>query len=61
MNPNTHQIQQSVYVATENPDRKDEDDVFKILSNVGPEDVADEAAGSSCKMDSYAATPTYEI
>jgi branched-chain amino acid transport system substrate-binding protein len=61
MNPNTHQLQQSVYVATENPDRRDQDDVFKILSNVAPEEVADDAAGGACKMETYAATPTYEV
>jgi branched-chain amino acid transport system substrate-binding protein len=61
MNPNTHQLQQSVYVATENLERRDADDVFKILSNVAPEEVADDAAGGACKMDSYAATPTYEV
>lgn len=61
MNPNTHQLQQSVYVATENPDRRDDDDVFKILSNVAPEEVADDPTGGECKMDSYQATPTYEV
>jgi len=61
MNPNTHQLQQSVYVATENLERRDEDDVFKILSQVAPEEVADDVAGDACKLDSYAATPTYEV
>ena len=46
MNPNTHQLQQSVYMATENLERKDDADVFKILSRVSPEEVADDAAGS---------------
>jgi branched-chain amino acid transport system substrate-binding protein len=61
MNPNTHQLQQSIYVATENLERKDDDDVFKILANVAPGEVADDAAGGACKMDSYEATPTYEV
>jgi branched-chain amino acid transport system substrate-binding protein len=60
MSPITHQLQQSVYVATENLDRRDDDDVFKILSRVDPEEVADDAAGGACKMDTYEATPTYE-
>ena len=61
MNPNTHQLQQSVYVATENLERRDDDDVFKILSCVSPEEVADDTAASSCKLDSYEATPVYEV
>lgn len=61
MNPNTHQLQQSVYVATENVDRRDEDDVFKILSRVSPEEVADDPAECACKLESYEATPTYEV
>ena len=61
MNPKNHHLQQSVYVAVENLERRDEDDVFKILSNVAPEQVADSDANSPCKMESYDATPTYEV
>jgi branched-chain amino acid transport system substrate-binding protein len=61
MNPKTHHLQQSVYVAVENLERRDEDDVFKILSSAGPEEVADSDANSPCKMESYEATPTYEV
>jgi branched-chain amino acid transport system substrate-binding protein len=61
MNPNTHHLQQSVYMATENLERQAADDVFKILSRVGPEEVADDAAGGACKLEPYEATPTYEV
>ena len=61
MNPNTHQLQQAVYMAMENLERRDDDDVFKILSRVGPEEVADDAADNRCQLESYAATPTYEV
>lgn len=61
MNPNTHQLQQSVYMATENLERGDEDDVFKILSRVSPEEVADDAAENACQLEPYEATPTYEV
>jgi len=60
MNPNTHQLQQSVYIATENPERREDDDVFKILARVSPEEAADDAATCECKLESYQATPTYE-
>jgi branched-chain amino acid transport system substrate-binding protein len=61
MNPKTHHLQQSVYVARENLERLDEEDVFKILSHVGPEEVADNEANSPCKLESYDATPSYEV
>jgi branched-chain amino acid transport system substrate-binding protein len=61
MDPATHHLQQSVYVATENPDRRDETDVFKVLSCESPENVADNAADCECKLEPYEATPTYEV
>jgi branched-chain amino acid transport system substrate-binding protein len=61
MDAKTHHLQQSVYVATENLDRRDDDDVFKILSRVAPEEVADDAADCACKLEPYEATPTYEV
>jgi branched-chain amino acid transport system substrate-binding protein len=61
MDPKTHHLQQSVYVATENLERREDDDVFKILSRVGPEEVADGAADCACNLESYEATPTYEV
>ena len=60
MDPRNHHLQQSIYVATENLERRDEDDVFKILTSMNPESVADESAGA-CRMESYQATPTYEV
>jgi len=61
MNPNTHHLQQTVYIARENMERREDDDVFEILASVGPDEVADAAAGGSCKLESYESTPTYEV
>jgi branched-chain amino acid transport system substrate-binding protein len=61
MNPKTHHLQQSVYVAMENLERRDEDDVFRILASMGPGDVADSDAATPCKLETYEATPTYEV
>lgn len=61
MDARTHQLQQSVYVATENLARAEEDDFFQVLSRVGPGEVADTAAGSGCRLEPYEATPTYEV
>jgi branched-chain amino acid transport system substrate-binding protein len=60
MNPRTHHLQQSVYVAMENLERRDEDDVFRILASAAPEEIADNADGA-CKLEPYESTPTYEV
>lgn len=60
MNPKTHHLQQSVYVAVENMARKDDDEVFKILASLAPGEVAD-SADSACKLEPYESTPTYEV
>ncbi len=60
MNPRTHQMQQTIYLATANSGSKDPDDMFKILSASAPGDVRDQGAEASCAMESYADTPTYE-
>jgi branched-chain amino acid transport system substrate-binding protein len=41
MNPKTHQMQQTVYLATANTSAADKDDMFTILSNSEPMAVAD--------------------
>lgn len=60
MNPRTHHLQQTVYVAREDPERRVEEDVFKILACVSPEDAAADESEGACRMESYADTPTYE-
>jgi len=58
-----HQMQQTVYLATANDAskwKKNKNDLFKMLSWVGPKEVEDTDAMSACNMESYAATPTYE-
>ena len=60
MNPKTHQMQQTVYLATANVGSSDKDDMFKILSNSAPSAVADANAEATCKLESFANTPVYE-
>jgi branched-chain amino acid transport system substrate-binding protein len=60
MNPNTHQMQQTVYLATANTGSSDKDDMFAILSNSKPGAVADANAEATCKLESLADTPVYE-
>jgi branched-chain amino acid transport system substrate-binding protein len=60
MNPKTHQMQQTVYLATANAGTSDKDDMFTILSNSKPGTVADTNAEATCKLESFADTPVYE-
>jgi len=60
VDPLTHQVQQTIYLATANSDPSGTDDMFKILSNSAPADVKDVGAQEACAMESYDATPTYD-
>ncbi|MBA3448762.1 MAG: ABC transporter substrate-binding protein [Pseudaminobacter sp.] len=60
MNPDNHQMQQTIYLATANLDNEDPDDLFKIISNAGPETVMDKGALEKCKLESFEDTPVYE-
>lgn len=61
IDPVTHQVQQTIYLATANRGSKDPDDMFKILTNSSPEVVQDMGAQSACKLESYADTPTLDV
>jgi branched-chain amino acid transport system substrate-binding protein len=60
INPDTHQCQQTIYMASYNDKPAEKDDIFRILSHADPKDVQDAAATQSCKLESYAQTPSYE-
>jgi len=61
IDPVTHQVQQTVYLATANTEAGDDkDNMFKILTQTAPEDVLDEAASGACKLESYEDTPSFD-
>jgi branched-chain amino acid transport system substrate-binding protein len=60
IDPSTHQVQQTIYMASYNDKPGEPDDIFKILANVPPQEVADQDAPKACKLESYEATPSYE-
>ena len=60
MDPVTHQVQQTIYMASYNETPAEKDDIFKILSNVDPKEVVDTDAQKACKLESYDATPSYQ-
>jgi branched-chain amino acid transport system substrate-binding protein len=60
INPDTHQCQQTIYMASYNDKPAEPDDIFRILTQADPQAVADTASMKSCKLESYAQTPSYE-
>ncbi len=60
MNPKTHQMQQTVYLATANLESDDPDHLFKIVSRSAPDTIADRAAEETCKLESFEDTPVYQ-
>src|SRR6478609_4402354 len=61
MDPVTHQCQQTIYMARYNDQPAEKDDIFKILTQSEPKDVMDKDATGACKLESYDATPSYEV
>jgi branched-chain amino acid transport system substrate-binding protein len=61
MDPVTHQCQQTIYMASYNDQPAEKDDIFKILTQADPKDVMDKDATGACKLESYEATPSYEV
>jgi branched-chain amino acid transport system substrate-binding protein len=60
IDPVTHQVQQTIYMASYNDKPAEPDDIFRIQANVSPQDVQDQDAAKGCKLESYEATPSYE-
>ncbi len=60
IDPVTHQVQQTIYLATQNPKPADDDDMFEILNNSAPGEVQDTAAQGECKLESYDDTPAFD-
>lgn len=60
IDPVTHQVQQTIYLATANVGTKDSDDMFKILGNTSPQEALDPDAGGACKLESYESTPSFD-
>jgi branched-chain amino acid transport system substrate-binding protein len=60
MNPHTHQLQQTIYMAVYNDVPAEKDDIFRILAQTPPKEVEDKDATAACRLESYADTPTYE-
>lgn len=60
IDPVTHQVQQTIYLARRNPKPADNTDLFEIISAATPEQAMDTASLTACKLKPYADVPTYE-
>ena len=61
IDPATHHVQQTIYMAAYNDHPAEKDDIFKILTQVDPREVMDKDAPAACKLETYEATPSYEV
>jgi branched-chain amino acid transport system substrate-binding protein len=59
IDPLSHHVQQTIYLAESNSAPRDDTDYFKILSWADPDSVRSEAEGN-CKLESYEETPSYD-
>lgn len=56
----SHQMQQTIYLATANNAPKEKDDLFQILSQAKAEDVKDTDSAALCKLEAYDKTPSFD-
>ena len=59
IDPNSHHVQQTIYLAEGNKAPRDDSDYFKILSSSDPKAIRASADGN-CGLESYADTPSYD-
>jgi len=60
IDPNTHQVQQTIYLARRNPKPSDNTDHYELISWTKPEDALDDAAPGKCKLTPYEQVPTVD-
>ena len=61
IDPVTHQMQQTIYLARRNSKQADKTDYFEVLSWSEPASVIDDAAPTKCKLVAYDKVPTFEL
>ena len=57
IDPATHQVQQTIYLGTANPNPSEEFDIYEIVAAVSPDDAQDTGP---CVLESLEETPVYE-
>jgi branched-chain amino acid transport system substrate-binding protein len=61
MDPVTHQMQHTIYLARRNSKPADNTDYYEIVSWTEPKSALDDAAPGKCKLVPYEQVPTYEL
>ena len=57
IDPDTHQVQQTIYLGTANANPSEEYDIYEIVTAVSPEDAMNQ---SDCVLESFEDTPVFE-
>ena len=60
MDPATHQLQQTIYLARRNMKPADDSDMYEILSSTTPQDAADTAGAAKCKLVPHEQVPSVD-
>jgi len=60
MDPNTHQLQQTIYLARRNPKPSDSTDYYEIVSRTDPKTAADPDAPELCRLVPYEKVPVVD-
>lgn len=60
MDPVTHQLQQTIYLARRNPKPADKTDLYDIISWTEPKAALDDAASGKCKLVAYDQVPSVD-
>jgi branched-chain amino acid transport system substrate-binding protein len=60
IDPVSHHVQQTIYLAGRNDKPTDKTDYFKIISMATPEEARDQNEQRDCKLQAYNDTPSYE-
>jgi branched-chain amino acid transport system substrate-binding protein len=61
MDPVTHQMQQTIYLARRNMKPADNTDYYEMVAWAEPKDAIDDAAAGKCKLVPYEQVPTFEL
>ena len=61
IDPVTHQVQQTIYLARRNRKPADDTDLYELISWTEPKNAMDDAAPGKCKLKEFADVPTYDM
>ncbi len=58
IDPDTHQVQQTIYLGTANANPSEEFDIYEIVAAISPDEAMDKS--DACQLESFEDTPVYE-